>query len=245
MTMRNLLFFGLFILAAGCGTDSSVKRPPETSFAKGQTLLAKGKYEDASTEFKKVKENTTSPALATAAGLMNADALFNDKNYIEAAAGYEEFTKLHPDNAKAPYALYKLGLSHYRQATKIDTDQTPLKSAINAFETFLKEYPQSDLAGEVRDSLQMCRTKQSEYEIYVGRFYFRTDKYPSAITRLREAIEKFPASPVNDEALFYLGQAYIRTGDKAKGKEALQRLIKEYKASKFTEKSKKILAKNA
>ncbi len=245
MSVRNILFCGLFVLAAGCSTDSSTKRPPETNFAAGQKLFAKGKYEDASAEFKKVKENTSSPVLATAAGLMNADAQFNDKNYIEAAAGYEEFTKLHPDNEKAPYALYKLGLSHYKQATKIDTDQTPLKSAISAFEQFLKDYPQSDLAGKVRENLQLCKTKQSEYEIYIGRFYFRTDKYPSAINRLKEAIEKFPASPVNDEALFYLGQAYIKSGDKAKGKEALQRLIKEYKFSKFADKTKKILDKNA
>lgn len=245
MSIRNILFCGIFVLAAGCGTDSSTRKPPETNFALGQKLLAKGKYEDASAQFKKVKENTASPILATAAGLLNADALFNDKKYIEAAVGYEEFTKLHPDNEKAPYALYKLGLCHYRQATKIDTDQAPLKSAINTFELFLKEYPQSDLAGKVRENLQLCRTKQSEYEIYVGRFYFRTDKYPSAINRLKEAIEKFPTSPVNDEALFYLGQAYMKTGDKAKGKETLQRLIKDYKSSKFAEKTKKILEKNA
>jgi outer membrane protein assembly factor BamD len=245
MSFGKILFFGLLTLAAGCGTDSSIRRPPETNFIEGQKLSAKGKYEEASAQFKKVKENTTSPVLATAAGLMNADALFNDKNYIEAAAGYEEFTKLHPDNEKAPYALYRLGLCHFKQAVKIDTDQTPLTNAAKTFESFFKEYPQSDLAGKVREALQMCRTKQSEYELYVARFYFRTGKYPSAITRLKEAIEKYPVSPVNDEALFYLGQAYIRTGDKAKGKEALQRLINDFKTSNLVEKSRKILANNA
>ncbi len=243
MSLDKILFFGLITLVAGCGTDTSVRKPPETNFIEGQKLYAKGKYEQAAERFKKVKENTVSPRLATAALLMDADAQFNDKNYIEAAAGYEEFTKLHPDNEKAPYAMYRLGLCHYKQATKIDTDQSPLKNSIKAFESFLKDYPQSDLAGKVRESLQMCRTKQSQYEIYVGRFYYRTDKYPSAINRLKEAIEKYPASPVNDEALFYLGQAYLKTGDKAKAKEALERLVKDYKSSKFAAETRKILSK--
>ncbi len=244
MSLDKILIFCLLALIAGC-TGSSIRKPPETTFMEGQKLLAKGKYEQAAVEFKKVKESTASPALSTAAGLLNADALFNDKSYIEAAAEYENFTKLHPDSEKAPYAMYKLGLCHYKQAEKIDTDQTPLTSAVKTFETFLKEYPQSDLTGKVRESLQKCRAKQSEYEIYVGRFYFRTDKYPSAINRLKEAIDKYPSSPTNDEALFYLGQAYLKTGDKAKGKEALQRLINDYRNSKFAEKTKKILAKNA
>ncbi len=245
MSFEKFLFFGLLTLVAGCSTDSSIRKPPETNFVEGRKLLAKGKYEQAAAEFKKVKESTASPILATAAGLMNADALFNDKSYIEAAAEYENFAKLHPDNEKAPYAMYRLGLCHFKQAEKIDTDQTPLTNAVKTFETFLREYPQSDLAGKVRESLQMCRTKQSEYEIYVGRFYFRTDKYPSAINRFKVAIEKYPSSPANDEALFYLGQAYLKTGDKAKGKEALQRLINDYKTSKFAEKTRKILAGNA
>ncbi len=161
MSFEKILFFGLLTLVAGCSTNSSVKRPPETNFVDAQKLYAKGKYEEASTQFKKVKDSTASPELKAASLLMNADALFGDKNYIEAAGEYEEFTKLHPDNEKAPYAMYKTGLCHFRQATKIDTDQTPLTNAIKTFESFLKDYPQSDLAAKVRESLQLCRTKQS------------------------------------------------------------------------------------
>ncbi len=245
MSFGKILFFGILTIVAGCGTSSSVKRPPETNFVEARKLYEKGKYEQAATEFKKIKENTASPALSTAAVLMNADSLFHDKSYIEAAGGYEEFQKLHPGNEKAPYAMYMLGLCHFKQAEKIDTDQTPLTSAVKTFESFLKEYPKSDLTEKVKDGLLMCRTKQSEYEIYVGRFYFRTGKFPSAINRLKEALETYPTSPVNDEALFYLGQAYLKTGDKEKGKETLQRLIKDFKASKFSGETKKILAKNA
>lgn len=245
MSFRYIIFFSLLAMAAGCSSTSDIRKAPETYFKDGQKFYAKGKYEEAVAQWKKVKESYSSPLLTTAAELMIADAQFKNKAYIEAAAEYENFRKLHPNNEKAPYALYRLGLCHYNQITGIDTDQTPLKNALSAFETYIKEYPGSEFIGQVREKLESCKTKESQHEIYVGRFYFRTDQYASAINRLKEAIEKFPTSPANDEALLYLGQAYIHSGNKTKGKEALERLVKEYKSSKFLDKAKKILANNA
>jgi outer membrane protein assembly factor BamD len=245
MSLKFISLLSGMVFVAGCATTSDMKRAPETYFKEGQNLYAKGKYEEAITRWKKVKESYSSPLLTTVVELKIADAQFSSKNYIEAAVEYENFRKLHPNNEKAPYALFRLGLCHYNQITKIDTDQLPLKNALISFETFLKEYPDSKLSGEVREKLELCKAKQSRYEIYVGRFYLRTERYDSAITRLTGALEKFPTSPANDEVLLYLGQAYIKTGEKTKGKEALERLIKEYKSSKLVDEARKLLAKNA
>jgi outer membrane protein assembly factor BamD len=244
MSLKYIVFF-LLIFAAGCSSTADIKRAPETYFKEGQNYYAKGKYEEAITQWKKVKESYSSPLLTTIAELKIADAQFSSKNYIEAAVEYENFRKLHPNNEKAPYALYRLGLCNFNQIKKIDTDQTPLKNAQNSFETFLKEYPGSELTAQVREKLELCKTKESQYEIYVGRFYLRTNQYVSAITRLKGALEKFPTSPANDEALLYLGQAYIKTGDKPNAKESLERLLKDYKTSKHAEKARKLLAKSA
>jgi outer membrane protein assembly factor BamD len=245
MSAKNILLVCLLAATAACSNNTSIKKPPETYFSEGQKLYSKGKNEAAIERWKRVKESYASPILSTAAEIMIADAQFNDKNYIESAASYEDFRKLHPNNEKAAYALYKQGLSHYNQISKIDTDQTPLKNSIADFELFVKEYPSSEYIGKVKEKLDSCRVMQCEYEIYVARFYYRTEKYTSAISRLNEALEKFPTSPVNDEALYYLGQAYLETGNKAKAKEALQRLIKDYKTSKHAGEARKLLDKTA
>lgn len=245
MTVRNMLLVALLATTAGCSTESSVKRPPETYFSEAQKLYAKGKYEQAVDKLKKVKESYRSPVLTTAAELLSADAQFGEKNYIEAASEYETFVKLHPDNPKAPYALFRAGLSHLNQAEKIDIDQTPVKNAVASFERFQKEYPDSELKRQVEEKLKQCRVKESEYEIYVGRFYYRTNKYASAITRLTSALEKYPNSPANDKALYYLGRSYLDSGQKTKGKEALQQLTQKYKNSEFSDKARKILGKTA
>lgn len=244
MSLKIAAAICILVCTASCTfTDKNIKTPPETSFRQGEKFYAKKKYEKALEKFRAVKDSNTSPLLKTVAELRIADALYKDENYIEAAAEYENFRKLHPKHTKAPYALYMLGMCNYQQVKKIDTDQAPLKNAVTYFESFLQEYQGSDLTGKVREKLADCRSKQADYEVYVGRYYYRTDKYNAAIVRLKDSLEKYPKATVNDEALFLLGNAYLRTGEKEKAKESLARLVKEYPRSQLAEKAKKLMTK--
>lgn len=240
--LLNLVLIPLLLLA-GCATTPAPAPTPESIFKDGESLYAAKRYEDAIAQWKKVKESYPSPELTAQAEIRIADAQFADKNYIEAAAAYEDFRKLHPNHEKAPYALYRLGLCHFNQIAGIDTEQTPVKNAATMFETFLRQYPASEHAAEVREKLDICRSKQLQYEIYVGRFYLRTEKYQAAIKRLEEALARFPKSPLHDETLLYLGKAYLRSGEKAKGEEIFTRLFTEFPSSKHVAEARKFLKK--
>jgi outer membrane protein assembly factor BamD len=244
MFRRISLALTILLVATAC-SNKQLKVPPETLFKQGEKLYANEKYDAAAEKWRKAKETTTSPLLRTAVELKLADALFHDENYIEAAAEYENFRKLHPKNPKAPYALYMMGLSNFSQVKKIDIDQTPVNNAATLFETFIQEYPDSDMTQKVRAKLVECKSRQAAYEIYVGRFYYRTDKYEAAIGRFQEALKKYPGTQPNDEALFFLGSAYLRTGDTVKAKESLSRLVTEYPKSQYTDKAKKLLSRNS
>jgi outer membrane protein assembly factor BamD len=244
MFQRIALALTILVLATSCA-NSKLKLPPETLFKQGEQLYAKKKYDAAAEKWRKAKDITTSPILRTAVELKLADALYHDEKYIEAAAEYENFRKLHPKNKKAPYALYMQGLSNFYQVKKIDVDQTPIKNAVTLFEMFLQEYPGSDMTQKVQETLAEGKTRQAAHEMYVGRFYYRTDKYVAAIGRFEYALEKYPGSPFSDEALFFLGKAYLNTGNTIKAKESLSRLVTEYPKSGFVDNAKKILSRNS
>ena len=233
----------LFIagLVACATTDKSATKTPEAALKDAEALSARGRYDDAIAQWKKVKDSYRSPELTAMAELKIADAYFAKESYIESAAAYEDFRKLHPKSDKAPYALYRLALSYYNQVEKIDTDQTPVKNAVTTLESFLKYYPQSEYAQDARDKLTICRFKMAQYELYVGRFYYRTDKYVSAVGRFEGLLKNYPAFPGNDETLYYLGASYLRIGELEKGREALNRLMKEYPASRYVEQARKQL----
>jgi outer membrane protein assembly factor BamD len=247
MLLRVFLYLFLnlaLILLSGCATTTTPRgAAPEALFQEGEELYAKKHYEDAIARWKKMKEGTTAPDLVAQADLKIADAQFEGKNYIEAAASYEDFRKLHPNHEKTPYALYRLGLCYYNLITGIDTEQTPVKNAVTMFETFLRQYSSSEFAKEAREKLEACRIKQLQYEIYVGRFYFRTEKYQAAIKRLHEALVQFPEAKINDETLFYLGRAYLGNGERSKGEETFTRLFNEFPSSRYAAEARKILKK--
>lgn len=246
MSVRALKPLGLLVLLALISACASAPKPVKSAdvyFKEGEAAYNSRDYEEAINLFKKVKESYSSPELSTQAELKIADAHYDNKAYIEAAAAYEDFRKLHPTNEKAPYALYRLGLSHYHQIAGIDTDQTPVKSAVASFETFQARYPKSEYLPEVRQKLAQCRGKQLEYENYVGNFYLRTDKYPSAIKRLNEALVRFPNQPQRDATLFYLVKAHLKSGDKAKGAEFVKRLETEFPQSPYLPEAQALLSK--
>ncbi|MBW4055231.1 MAG: outer membrane protein assembly factor BamD [Proteobacteria bacterium] len=226
----------LSILAAaffqGCSTPQANKSV-DMLYKDGEQFYQAGKYEEAIAQWKKVKETYKSPELSIKAELNIADAYYLNRDYIEAAAGYEDFRKLHPKDPQAGYALYRQGMSYFNQIHGIDTDQTPVKNALTTLDSYLKLYPDGAQRAEVEEKVRQCRDKELEYELYVGRFYLKTDVYKAAIGRFEEALKRFADSARRDEVMYYLGKAYLEDGQKEKGREILGKLIKEFPASSY------------
>ncbi len=230
----------LLSLLAAC-TSVPLDTRPATMNREAEEFYASRRYDDAIAQWKKVRDAYASPELSTNAELKIADAYFESERYIEATAAYEEFRKLHPSHEKAPYALYRMGLSNYNQITGIDTDQTPQKNAVTYFEEFLRKYPKSEYAVEVQDKLEATIAQQLQHEQYVARFYYRTEKYTAAIKRLEEALAAFPKSPLHDETWYLMGAAQLKTGDKLKARNSFNRLSTDFPTSKFIVDASKLL----
>ena len=229
-------------LFQGCAT-TKLTGSPDVMFKEGEQSFKKGNYEDAIAQWKKVKESYQSPELSARAEINIADAYSINKDYVEAAAAYEDFRKLHPKHERAGDALYRQAMSHYNQIHSIDTDQTPVKNALVTFQSYLALYPGGEHTTAVNARIRDCRDKQLQYEIYVGRFYLKTGKYTAAIGRFEAALKAFPELPRCDEVLFYLGKAYQAAGQQPKAREAFERLVKEFPSSVFTSQAKKAIGK--
>lgn len=219
-------------LLQGCATPQ-INKQADLLYKEGEQFFQDGKFEDAIAQWKKVKESYQSPELTTKAELNIADAYFLNKDYIEAAAAYEDFRKLHPKHPQADFALYRQGMSYFNQIHSIDTDQTPVKNAQTTFDSYLKLYPAGSQLAEVQEKLRECRDKQLQYELYVGRFYLKTGAYKAAIARFEESLKMFPDAARRDEVLYFLGRACLEDGQKAKGREVFGQLAREFPGSAY------------
>ena len=156
---------------------------PERLYQRGYEDYQKGRYKKSIESFQRLKEEYPLSKLAILAEMGIADAYFSDGEYGEAEAVYSDFINLHPTNENLPYALYQLGMCHYKQIPSIDRDQTETQKARKEFEALLTRFPSSKFAFLAEKMLRECKQKLAEHEFYVGKFYFKQKRYTAALKR--------------------------------------------------------------
>lgn len=220
---KQILFLALLLILNGCGIFSS---PPTVPLEKKSlnSLMQEGMESFKNTNFDKaieifqyVKDTYPFSPEALVAQLKLADAFYYKHDYENAFLSYQQFIKLHPKHEQAPYALYQAGMCYFHQIPSIDRDQTPTKNALEMFKRLIKEHPTSRYAKRALTKIKICQEKLAAHEFYVGRFYYRTGRYKSALLRFRNLIENYCELPISRKA-----QAYLeRCKSKLKKKEYL------------------------
>ncbi len=180
---------------------------------------------------------------ATWAELRVADSHFFLKEYVEAAAGYEEFKKIHPTYEEGAYVQFQIGMSYFNWMTTSDRDQTFTKKALASFEYLVANYPPSLFTEKGKDKIGLCKRQLAEHEYLIGDFYYRQEKYEAAASRFEGLLEKFPKWPDEDKTLLYLGKTYLGLNEEGKSKDTLGRLIRDYPGSPSAREAKTILSK--
>ena len=239
---RKTALLLLLSLLSACASVP-VETQPAAIYKEGEGLYESKRYDDAITQFKKVRDAYASTELSSSAELRIADAYYDSERYIEAASEYSQFRKLHPTHTKAAYALYRVGLCYFNQITGIDRDQTPQKNASIYFEEFLAKYPKSEYVKDVTEKLAEVRLQQLQYELYVADFYYRTEKYEAAIKRLEGALVTFPNNPHHDRTWYLLGACRLQSGNTDKAREAFKSLSDSFPDSKYNYEANNLLKK--
>lgn len=179
-------------LLAGCAWFHQERvRSPEELASQGMEEFDGKDYSDAIKTFTALKERYPYSRYAILAELKLADAYFHDERYPEAISAYEDFARLHPKNEATPYVLYQIGECHYRQLLTIDRDQTATHQAILAFERLLRSHPSSPYEENAVKKIRSCRQRLVDHEVYVGRFYYKSEQYRAALGRFEGVLHGY------------------------------------------------------
>ena len=169
----------------------------------GEEYLDQGRYRAAAEAFQQVKDRYPYSRFSLRAELLMADSLFKREEYTSALEAYDEYERLHPRNEHIPYVIFKKGECHLEQVASIDRDQTHTKAAREEYERLVKRFPRDRHAALARKKLRKCLIFLSEYELYVGHFYFKQGSYRAAMGRYRYIIEHYPDMGQYNEAMEY------------------------------------------
>lgn len=192
--------FSLVFMLSGCGIiDYFFLPPPEDTaqelFEAGNDAMREKNYASAAGYYAKLKENFPFSPYAIEAELSLADCYFLDEDWAQAAEAYKDFEMLHPRHEAIPYVLFNIGMSNMNSYPSIDRPTTQVEEAYNYFRRITESYPGTEYATASYEQMKEARKLMAEHELYFGDFYFRMEKYGSALIRYRYILDTFQDVP--------------------------------------------------
>ncbi len=247
--IKGLILMTILIVSsivACSSTDKALKEIPfgevETLLRKADELIKAGKYEEARRFLERVKAEDASQEYAPLAQLRIGDTYFAEERYEEAEVEYEAFLDRYTYHTYAPYAQYRLGMTYFKRIGSVDVSYSMAKQALSAFEELLRRYPRNPYVEATERRIKSCRSVLAEYELYVGKFYFKKGSYRAAIGRFEGILRDYPDSRPEAEALYYIGLSYKKMGDHEKATEAFNTLIERFPNTEFSRKAEEVIA---
>ena len=112
-----------------------------------------------------------------------------------------------------------------------EKDQSAIVDAQREIEDFRKKFPTSPYMKKADEIRREVLKRLVDHEVYVARFYLKSDHPKAAAGRLEGAIRRYPGSGREPELLFSLGETYLQMCDPQRAKETFARVVSEYGAA--------------
>ncbi len=172
----------LIVFLSACSSDAPKgKTQAEILYKEAEELMKADRFILATEKLNEIKTQHPYSFYATPAELLQADILFLQENYIEAAAAYLLFRDFHPRHEKIPYVVFKIAESYYKQIPDtIDRDLEPAIESIKYYEEILQKYSSSSYRKKAEKRIQAAKKMLREKDQYIADFYFRTKEYGAA-----------------------------------------------------------------
>ncbi|MCO4753880.1 MAG: outer membrane protein assembly factor BamD [Bacteriovoracaceae bacterium] len=189
----KFLNIALLVLFISCATEKPEgKTEAEVLFKEASVMMEEGRYLLATEKLNQLKNQYPYSFYATPAELMQADILYKQENYVEAAAAYLLFKDFHPKHQKTPYVVYRIAESYYQQIPEThDRDLQPAYEAIRYYKELIQRFPKTSYVKEattkIKDAEDMIRMKEK----YIADFYYKTEVFEAARWRYLNILENF------------------------------------------------------
>jgi outer membrane protein assembly factor BamD len=249
---RNLFTYGVVVvvvagLASSCAyhrkkyenpITKSTEQPDKVLFDKAINDIERGRFEIARLTLNTLMNTYDQSEYLAKAKLAIADSWYREGSqhgYAQAEAEYKDFILFYPNMEEAPEAQEKVCEIQLKQMEKADRDNTHAVRAEQECRQVLLQFPNSKFAPQVQQILRNIQEDLAESEFRVGAFYFGRGLYVSAASRLQGLTDHFPLYSHADEALWRLGESYMKLPPKFRDKAAAaySKLVREYPLSSW------------
>lgn len=210
---------------------SNLNKKPETDqdfFEKAQGQFKRGLYLEALDTILELKYQFPYSPYSVSGDLLTADVHFDQRDWPMAQKAYRMFIDLYPQHKKVEYAYFRQVLSWNHQIPKIaGRDLSLSDKTIEVVKTFLKKYPKSKWADQVKKIKDEIYQRKIEKELKIAQLYFKKKKYNPALDRLEFLIKEHSQSKWYKQALVLAVKISQKMENKKLEKKYLKKLHSE------------------
>lgn len=175
------------------------------AFDKARLLESTGRSEEARQILTELAQHTNPAGPAAALAALNlAFSFYRDGDYSAAEAQFEDFLKRFPNRPEIPEVRFWLIQT---KSLKGDLDPSAQRTAL---QTLLKDLGTSPLAPQVA--------------FQIAQSFFNEQNYGDAQRHFQSLAERFPNSPLADQAIYLAGRSALHLGNHSEAVSILERI---------------------
>ncbi len=238
-----ILFLSGLLFLNGCSGSllNPRKETPGELVQKAVTYIRVDNYIDAKAAVKEVLEDYPDSPERVIASLLKAEIHYKEGEYEQSKYLFKAFLELYPAHRLADRASFFLAMSDFKLMDIETRDQTSAQNALEEFDKFLTEFPESKYRPQALIKKKECIASLARNQMAIGKFYFRTSSFHSAINRFQQLLSAYPDQPFLDEVLFLLGESYYNEQNFDAAKTNYHHLIRKFPRSAFVKEARERL----
>jgi outer membrane protein assembly factor BamD len=249
MPIKIFIFIVSTIFLISCSKENpdyqlKPKEDPYKIYNEAYEAFEKGDYFYAQKKFLEVELSIEKVEVASKASIMASYSLYSINFYDEAIENLNKYLKKYPANKEAIYAEYLIAIIYFEQIKDETKDAEPINKAKQKIDNFLKKYPNTEYALDLKFKNDLIINQLAAKELYVAKYYISVQKWIPAINRLKVIVEKYDQTIFIEEALYRLVEINYFIGLKKEAEKYASILGYNYNSSEWHKQSYKILNKN-
>ncbi len=268
MNRKDILTLALAALLSGCASQfnrvyKSADNNYKYEFAK--ECFAMGKFQQCATLLQELVTMQKGRTNAQESLYMLAMAQYCNRDYEAASATFRKYYSSYPKGDFAEQASFYIGQSLFESTPEPRLDQSPTIAAINAYQNFLDNYPDSPRREEAQDHLFKLQDNLVQKEYLSAKLYYNLggyfgninanteSNYESCIITAQNALKAYPYSDKREQFSILIMKSKYYLAENSSAERRIERyrdaedecygFLNEFPESKEVETARKYIAK--
>lgn len=219
-TVKKLIpyiFIALFAFGSSCSSTEKILRSADANlkYTKALEWYNKGAYFKAIPVFEELMGLYKGSKTTEEVYYYYCMAQFKQGNYVLSAYHFKNYTQKHPYSPYTEECLFMHAESYDKQSPKSSLDQTETYKAIDSYQVFINQYPESERLEYCNNKIDELRLKLETKALKAAQLYFKTENFRAAAFSYKNLLIDYPDIDGPEEIQYKIVKSFFKYAEQS------------------------------